>query len=170
MRILIIRSLLLLLLVGASACSTSATKAPEVVEEGTSRAYPENAVIADRRFAASVMTSDGDTLHLADIGRLLLFAEAADGKPPSAIVYDFDSREPLDATQARYVASPSLVTPRGSGLIALGDEAQARQWAEVYRGIVLGWDELETYLRAAAAVPLLPSGAAETSGLLLPAR
>jgi copper chaperone NosL len=99
-------------------------------------------IISDERFAAAVVTADGDALKFDDIG-CLIEHEADQVRPDAAYwVRDSRSREWLDARQAVFVHSPSVASPMGFGLAARPPGPAADEPA----GRTLRFDELPGFL------------------------
>ena len=147
--------LLLLLLLLPASCGTvpPASSAPPEIIAGRSTAHPDGRIITDLRFAASLTVPAAETIFFDDIGRLVGYLAAHDATDPAAWVYDYDSLAPIPAATAHYVAARDAVTPRGSGLLAVGDAARAEALARATGGRVLTWADLPGYLAAAAGAP-----------------
>lgn len=139
---------------------------PPVIRVGQDTSYPDGRPIEDGRFVASLVTATGEVRRFDDIGRLP--AQVADPAEPvaAAWVYDYETAEPVAAQAAFYVGSLNLVTPRGSGLLAVSTADRARVLANLNAGQVLAWEELPGYLIAARDAPLFPAAGGSTGGLL----
>lgn len=137
-------------------------------EPGVTTTYPDRRTINDPRTAAAFVTQAGDVRWFDDIGRLLSHAAGGGEAPATMWVHDYEKEVWLRADAARYVASPTLVTPRGSGIIAVGSDEAAGRLALATSGRVLTFEELPGYLAAAAALDLLPpaGGGLELGGVL----
>lgn len=126
---------------------------------------PDGRPVSDPRFAAVLVTAQGETRLYDDIGRLV--AQLAAQPVAAAWVRDYERATWLPAETAVYVASPNLVTPRGSGLLAVTTPEQALLLARTLGGRTLVWDELPTYMAGGLADPVLPaSGGSGLGGLL----
>jgi copper chaperone NosL len=76
-------------------------------------------IIGDERFAAALVTATGDALKFDDIGCLI--EHEGDRLRPDVAYWVRDSRSGgwLNAREATFVQSPSIVSPMGYGLAAL---------------------------------------------------
>jgi copper chaperone NosL len=94
---------------------------PPTVRFGEEACASCRMIISDERFAAAIVTATGDALKFDDIGCLI--EHEADGVRPDTAywVRDVQGREWLDARAARFVHSPSVVSPMGFGLAARAD-------------------------------------------------
>ncbi|MDJ0270831.1 MAG: nitrous oxide reductase accessory protein NosL [Aigarchaeota archaeon] len=104
-------------------------------------------LISDLRYAAAILVEgEQDYWKYDDIGEMVLDYKKNSGsrKIIEIIVFDYATKEPLDATRAWYVkADPtSLKTPMGFGVVALSEKERAEKLAEEYSGVVLSWSEL----------------------------
>jgi hypothetical protein len=164
-----------LLLLCLTACSTVDTEAPAVLEPpainfGVDTTTSDGRVITDPRFAAAFVTASGVTGRFDDIGRMLGNYLLWDEPIVTAWVYDFESELPIPVESAVFVASPSLVTPRGSGLLAVSDADRANILAIQNNGHVLTWHELPGYLTSAyESRPMSPPSTGGGLGGLLEA-
>lgn len=99
-------------------------------------------IISDERFAAALVTDDGQTVKFDDIGCLLEYREE---RSPSIQRYwtsNYLSAGWLDAQRAVFVQSDELTTPMATGIVALATNDEARRVAEPLRGKILRFDEL----------------------------
>lgn len=115
---------------------------PPTVRFGEEACAACRMIISDERFAAAVVTADGDVRKFDDIGCLV---EHESGRiPPDAACWVRDSRsgEWLDARQAIFIHSPSIASPMGFGLAARPTDAAADESA----GWKLRFDELHGFL------------------------
>lgn len=152
-----------------AACGPDAPGAsgPPDVDWATATTYPDGRAIAEPRFAAALIAQTGETFLFDDIGRLVTEATQVDDPSGLLWVRDYESESWLDAATAVYVASPRLVTPRGSGLLAVGDVERARVLAQELGGRVFAFDQLAGYLAAAAAAAPPPPGGLDLGGVLV---
>jgi copper chaperone NosL len=76
-------------------------------------------IISDERFAAAVVTANGDALKFDDVGCLIQH-EAGHLRGDAAYwIHDFLGREWLDARRAVFVHSASISSPMGHDLAAV---------------------------------------------------
>lgn len=142
---------------------------PPAITAGVDLTYPDGRVIEDLRYAAVYRAAGAEIRRFDDIGRMMTFL-SQETEPVSIYwVFDFDKAEPVNADTAYYIASPKLVTPRGSGIIAVADPERAAQLARENGGRVLGWEELDDYLAAVPEIPIMPATSGGGLGGLLEA-
>lgn len=99
--------------------------------------------ITDLRFAAAVVTPDGESFLFDDIADMLRYRqEHSLPEGTHYFVHDYDSREWLPADLAFYVRSETIHTPMGSGIAAFAVEARAAAEAEASGATVLDYDTL----------------------------
>jgi hypothetical protein len=134
-----------------AACRSVAPAEAPIITPDRDVTYPDGRPIADPRFAAALVMPDGETRLFDDIGRLVIHAVNETGA--AAWVYDYDTAAPIPAADAHFVAARDTVTPRGSGLLAVGSAERAEQLARETGGRVLAWADLPAYLQAAAEAP-----------------
>ncbi len=154
--------LLILLMVGLAACQTAEpldlTQPPEIVA-GVSTTFGEEVIIEDLQFAAAYYTVDGQARLFDDAGRMVTHLDESEVDVASSWVADYDTGILLPANEAIFVVSPTLVTPRGTGTIALATLERAQKVALQNQGQVI----------ALAALPAFYAAAAEFNALPLPA-
>jgi copper chaperone NosL len=92
-------------------------------------------IVNEERFAAAYVTAAGEVRRFDDLGCLTaMFVERPE--PVAEVwVHDHEGRAWLRGREAWFARSATLITPMGTGLIALRDEAQARA-----RGEALSFD------------------------------
>jgi nitrous oxide reductase accessory protein NosL len=169
------RGWLIILLIFLAACATEKDNAPDLLSTpeisfGVDTTTPDGRTINDPRFAAILVTNSGEISRFDDIGRMLANYQLSEEPIATAWVYDFELEIPIPAESAIYVASPNLVTPRGSGLLAVTDADRADVMATQNRGRVLIWDELPGYLTTAfETLPVSPPSTGGGLGGLLEA-
>jgi copper chaperone NosL len=104
-------------------------------------------IISDERFAAALVTSTGDALKFDDIG-CLVEHEAGQLRPDVAYwVRDSQSGAWLNAREAIFVHSPSVVSPMGYGLAARPADQAADEPAAGPDRRILRFHELEERIR-----------------------
>lgn len=120
-------------------------------------------IISDARFAAALITGDGETLKFDDLGCLIQHESA--GFRPTVVywVRDFKNDAWLNARDAVFVHSGSIVSPMGFGLAACPTSEAATEAAKEAGGKMLRFDELAGILAvsgseqpASTQSPVLP--------------
>jgi copper chaperone NosL len=102
-------------------------------------------IISERRFAAAYVTRQGETRRFDDIGDLVRYHRHHAEDVAVFWVHDYDSRVWLKAEQAYFVLSPTIHTPMGHGIVALGDKQRAAAMAAANQGEVLTFAELRRH-------------------------
>lgn len=152
---------------GAPSLPALDLESPPIVVFGSDTTYPDGRTLVDPRFAAAFITANGEWRLFDDIGRMVLQRAVAGQEIAATWVHDYESDLWLPAESAYFVASINLVTPRGSGLLAVHSPERADQLARELSGEVLALTAVPAYLAAGAADPLpQPSGGLELGGLL----
>ncbi len=127
--------------------SQSGTKPELSIELDREKCKRCGMLISDIRYAAAILVEgEPDYWKYDDIGGMVLEYKKTSGsrKIIEVIVFDYITKEPLDAKSAWYVkADPTaLKTPMGFGVVALRERENAEKIAEEYSGVVLSWSEL----------------------------
>jgi nitrous oxide reductase accessory protein NosL len=137
--------LFLLLLALLTACGGGQAEIePPAIRYGETECTECRMIISDLRFAAGyTYKAQGgryDSLPFDDIGDMLIHAgKYAEREIVAYWVHDYYSEEWIDAEQASFVFSQSLVTPMAQGTAAVASRDKAEQLAAEYPGEVLDW-------------------------------
>lgn len=115
-------------------------------------------IINDDRFAAALVTTDGDGLKFDEVGCLIEYRTAHPDSARAEWVRGYQTGQWHDARQAFFVHGPKLHTPMGSGLAAVPGREQADALAAELGGRVLRYDELPAFLKAQEAAGAGPPG------------
>lgn len=119
----------------AAACGVRAEGPPEIVVDRTpcSRC---GMLISEPLYAAAYQAPGADARVFDDIGCL---RDAARGETSELRIWVHDAAggEWLNAFEAVYVASPSIRTPMGGGMLAFRRPADADRAADQHRGRVI---------------------------------
>lgn len=99
-------------------------------------------IISEPVYAAAYRTSGGEVRLFDDIGDVPLYHRDHPESVAQFWVHDYGSREWLRGERALYVRSPSLRTPMGHGIAALGSEVEAQLLAARLGGVVMTFDDL----------------------------
>lgn len=122
--------LILLLLLGFTACRDKIDTGPHVVHYGEDVCERCRMIISDKRFAAQYITSSGEAKKFDDIGCMTddLKEAAGSGESPLAVyINDYNTGEWLDAGKAFYLQNGELKSPMGYNIAAfrIGEEMNA---------------------------------------------
>lgn len=108
--------------------------------------YPEDLcaacrmAVSDERFAAEIVTADGEAYKFDDLGCLWKFRKSEAGPQPAAIfVKDFETRAWVPYSRA-VIVSADVATPMASGMVAFADTARARAFVAAHPAVVVGGD------------------------------
>jgi len=101
-----------------------------------------NMIISDKRFAAAITLKSGEVRKYDDLGCLLKEYSKYSGEIHRVWVHRYDGEGWLDARQACFVQSPSIQSPMGSGIAAVGASHACEKLASETKGKVLSFDQL----------------------------
>lgn len=92
--------------------------------------------ISEKKFAAELITRDGEALKFDDIGcmRDYLKDKADRSQVAAYFVTDYESKKWLDAGAANFVKSVEIATPMGGHLVAFQDAEKATEAMTRYKG------------------------------------
>ena len=107
--------------------------------------------ISEPRFAAARVDAAGQAAVYDDIGCLVLDAATASQDGWRWWVHDYETDAWVSADAAVFVRVPSLMTPMGSGLIAVADAEAADRLARVLGGARVPRAELSDVVAALPA-------------------
>lgn len=97
-------------------------------------------IVSEERFAAAYVTPAGDVRRFDDLGCLTAFLVERPESIAETWVHDHERRAWLRGRQAWFARVDGLITPMGTGLVAVSDEAQAKALVARARGEVLAFD------------------------------
>ncbi|HEY7428660.1 MAG TPA: nitrous oxide reductase accessory protein NosL [Gemmataceae bacterium] len=142
----------------AAGCSGATEDRPPSLRFGEEACDHCRMLINDDRFAAALVTADGETRKFDEVGCLLEY-QAKDPAPARrSWVRCYRSSQWLDAQQAFFVHSPQLHTPMGCGLAALPTFANARELADELHGRIVLFNELPSVRKSQTGGGLTESG------------
>ncbi len=100
--------------------------------------------IADKHYAAELITKDGFVRKFDDMGCMLEYAKTKIGKGNILAYYvtDFPSQQWVKAEEAAFVKSDQFKTPRDGGILAFKDKTKAQALGAQYKAQSVGFDEL----------------------------
>lgn len=99
-------------------------------------------IISEARFSATYVTRQGETRRFDDIGDMFLFYTKHTEDVATFWVHDYETDDWLKADQAFFVVSPSLHTPMGHGIVAVGSKSRAEALAAEVQGTILTFNEV----------------------------
>lgn len=98
-------------------------------------------IVSEERFAAAYVTPGGEARRFDDLGCLTSLLQERPEPVREVWTHDHETRAWLRGRAAVIVRAPGLVTPMGTGLVAVADEERARALAARTGGAVLTYDE-----------------------------
>jgi copper chaperone NosL len=115
---------------------------PPKISYGKDRCARCGMIISDERFAGGLVEPDGDALVFDDPGELIAQIQEEGLKDRRVWVHDYITKEWIDGTQAFFVVDDDLMTPMGTGVVALGTRDEAERLAAEKGGRVMTWQEI----------------------------
>lgn len=103
----------------------AATDAPPEILYGTDVCDNCNMIISEANYASAYWTVDGQARRFDDLGEMLAYMSKNPEETASVWVHDVNSAEWLRAENAFFVVNSGLMTPMGTGIVAVADEAAA---------------------------------------------
>jgi copper chaperone NosL len=133
-----------------SGCSRKPNDGPPEVRYGQDECALCGMIVSDERHAAAMRAVvDGETRDLLfdDVGDMIEYEQAnPSAKPIRRYVHDFETRQRVDASHAKFVHDAKVHTPMGSGILAFADESRARGRGQQ----VVQWGGLQAQSTAAS--------------------
>ncbi len=125
-----------------SACSSSDASGPPEIQYGRDICVQCGMIASEAKFAAAYTLEDGTEKLFDDLGGLILTQRATKDAidPTRTWVHDYETLEWVDVTNAYFVATLSVNTPMGHGIVAFNNEAKAEVFASDVGGEVIRWD------------------------------
>jgi copper chaperone NosL len=120
---------------------TSATEPPKIAY-GKDLCARCRMIISEERFAGGLVESDGDALLFDDPGELVAQVQEEGLNDRRVWVHDYTTKEWIDGTQAYFVVDDDLMTPMGTGVVALKTREEAERLAAEKGGQVMTWQEI----------------------------
>jgi copper chaperone NosL len=144
MRTIVQLSLLLILVLGFTSCSTK----PQPIVFGEDHCHFCKMTIMDEKFGAELVTQKGKVYKFDDIKCLLDYYHSGDESHEAyqhKLVVDFGGQGALlDATNALYLKSTEIRSPMNGQVAAFGSKPLMEVANKKWNGEYLSWDELST--------------------------
>lgn len=131
-------SLLFLFIIG---CSTEQDK-PPVILTGQDPCDNCFMIINEIKYSASLKLVNGEEKRFDDIGCMLSYIHKNKDQIKRSWVYDYVDDEPLNTGEAFFIYSDNIITPMGSGIIALNSKSKASGLNGRNKAVILSFDEL----------------------------
>ena len=138
------RTLLLgLAAVALTGCGEDASAdEPPKVSYGSDLCARCRMIVSEERFAAGLVDGEGEATVFDDAGELVATVQDEGLNERRVWVHDYGSSNWLDGTAAFFVASPTAMTPMGTGVLACEARAAADEFAAANQGTVMTWDQI----------------------------
>lgn len=141
---------------------------PPEIDFASATTYPDGPPVADERFAGVLIVENGDVRLFDDIGRMVTYQMLSSQGITGVWVRDYEHDRWIAAEDATFVGSTNLVTPRGSGLLAVDSVERALLLVLQLNGRTLTYDEIAPYMVEGLTDPPMPvSGGPGLGGLLV---
>lgn len=129
------RVVLLLVLVTLLALMTACGGGAETFDEPPEILFGQdvcsncNMIISEANFASAYWTTGGEARRFDDMGEMLEYIHSNPEEIASTWVHDVNTAEWLRAEDAWIVMNAGLMTPMGTGIVAVANEEDARALA-----------------------------------------
>jgi copper chaperone NosL len=108
-----------------------------------------NMIISEENYASAYWTAEGEARRFDDMGEMLAYIQSSPEERASTWVHDVNTAAWLRAEDAWIVMNAGLMTPMGTGIVAVANEEDARALAFDQEGaMVLTFAELMDKLEA----------------------
>ena len=139
---------LMALAMGACGGAESFDEPPEILF-GQDVCSNCNMIISEANFASAYWTTGGEARRFDDMGEMLAFMQNTPEQRASTWVHDVNTAEWLRAEDAWIVMNAGLMTPMGTGIVAVANEDDAKALAfDQEDAMVLTFNDLLVKLEA----------------------
>lgn len=141
---------LIVLVSAMSACGGAETydEPPEILY-GQDVCSNCNMIISEENYASAYWTAGGEARRFDDMGEMLQYMHSNPEERASTWMHDVNTAEWLRAEDAWIVMNAGLMTPMGTGIVAVANEEDARALAfDQADAMVLTFSELMQRLEA----------------------
>lgn len=144
----IVLVILMAMVLVACGGSESFDKPPEILF-GQDVCSNCNMIISEANFASAYWTTGGEARRFDDMGEMLAFMQNTPEERASTWVHDVNTAEWLRAEDAWIVMNAGLMTPMGTGIVAVANEEDAKALAfDQKDAMVLTFNDLLVKLEA----------------------
>lgn len=126
--IVLFLAIVLVVLLTACGGADSVDNPPEILY-GQDVCSNCNMIISEENYASAYWTTDGEARRFDDMGEMLQFIQSNSEERASTWVHDVNSAQWLRAEDAWIVMNAGLMTPMGTGVVAVANEEDARALA-----------------------------------------
>lgn len=134
--------LLMIVLAACGSSSASDAPGPPDIKYGRDVCVECGMIINEEKFAAAYTLGDGTEKTFDDVGNLIRHQRKTGDviDPDRTWVHDVETVDWISVTRAYFVATSSVTTPMGHGIVAFSDEGRASSFASDVDGEVIRWD------------------------------
>jgi copper chaperone NosL len=139
---LILGGLIVCVVISLAACKQAEVKPVEITQNDI--CFRCKSPIADKHYAAELVTKDGFTRKFDDISCMLEHAKGKIGKGNIVAYYatDFPTQQWVRAEEAFFVKSDKFQTPKNGGILAFKNQAKAQALASQYQAQQTAFSDL----------------------------
>jgi hypothetical protein len=125
-----------------TACQQAEVKPLDITESDI--CFRCKSPVADKHYAAELVTKDGFVRKFDDMGCMLEHAKTKIGKKNIVAYYvmDFPTQQWVKAEEAQFVKSDKFQTPQNGGILAFKDKAKAEALAAQYQAQPIKLEDL----------------------------
>ncbi len=127
-KVMLFLSVVLVALLAACGGSDSVDNPPEILY-GQDVCSNCNMIISEENYASAYWTTGGEARRFDDMGEMLQFMQSNPEERASTWVHDVNTAKWLRAEDAWIVMNAGLMTPMGTGVVAVANEEDARALA-----------------------------------------
>ncbi len=127
-RVMLLLSVVWVILLVACGGADSVDNPPEILY-GQDVCSNCNMIISEENYASAYWTADGVARRFDDTGEMLQFMQSSPEERASTWVHDVNTAQWLRAEDAWIVMNAGLMTPMGTGIVAVANEDDARALA-----------------------------------------
>ena len=141
--ILILTTIVLFLIVGLQACTSTA--GPKPIRYGKDQCAYRKMTVSDARFGTQILTKKGRAYNFDDIQCMIAFAKEKQVTPEDIAAFyvpDFKTKKLLPAKDLFYLKSEALKSPMRGDIAAFSTKDALQQTLNEIGGTVMTWDDL----------------------------
>lgn len=124
---------------------------PEPLQFGKDNCYHCKMTLMDNKFGGEILTEKGKIYKFDDVNCMLNFYNSGNvnvEEMKEVLIVDFSKNEKLiDARNALYVKSESIMSPMASNIAAFESNDDLKKMNSTWNGIVLSWGEIQTQFK-----------------------
>ncbi len=141
--ILILTTIVLFLLVGLQACTSTA--GPKPIQYGKDQCAYCKMTVSDARFGTQLVTKKGRAYNFDDVQCMIAFVKENQVKPEDVADFyipDFKTKKLLPAKDMLYLKNEALKSPMRGNIAGFSNKAALEETLNEIGGTTLTWDDL----------------------------